>query len=181
MQAKSRTCLKVYDKTMRKLAGLLVLLLAACAPVATVERAKPVEGPGFSVSLTALPTSADLLLLPYGRVAYGWGDREVGFIYQGSYGAYYKQLVAPGLSLKLSLGGPVPWLGGGLLYDYQDLTFSLRASASYEAIGDDPTRRLFWKGLATATYWYDGRVALEVGAVFGEGAVVPVVTLGLSF
>ncbi len=166
---------------MRKLGWWLLLLLAACAPVATVERAKPAEGPGFSVSLTALPTSADLFLLPYGRVAYGWGEGEVGFVYQGSFGVYYKQLVIPGFSLKFSLGGPVPWLGGGLLYDYQDLTFSLRASASYEAIGDDPTKRLFWKGLATATYWYDDQVALEVGAVFGEGGVVPVVTLGLSF
>ena len=165
---------------MRKTGLLLLLLLAACAPVATLMPARPATAPGGAFGLSVFYNKDTGFSAPFPYLALFWGDgeKEFGVFSQLGAGAYAKFRLAEGFSLRASVGVPGPWYEGALLYDLGPLTLSGRFSYGREEWNGRV--RYLWLGEAAATYWYQG-LGFEAGLLFGEGGWNPIFSVGYWF
>ncbi len=162
---------------MRKVGLLLLLLLAACAPVATLQPARPADGTGGGLGFS-LVTSADLegiAALPYLELHWGDGLREFGVQTQLGASLYAKIRLDEGLAFKAAMGVPGPWYEGALLLDAGPVTLSGRLA--YAGVEWRGRVDYLWLGGLSATYWYRSW-GFEASVLFGEGGWVPAFSVG---
>ncbi len=167
------------NEDMGRYALFLLLLLASCAPVATLDLAAIQSGPGGTAGLTLVSDGRRFSALPYLRYGVGKGDTEIGLVAQVGLGAYVKQRLLPGLSLKAAAHLPGPALEGAFLADVGPVTFSLRGLTAVIDLSGDGGQRLFWWG-ASAGYWKGG-VGLEATYLASEGGALFAFSLARRF
>ncbi len=160
--------------------ALLILALAGCLPVASLQTAAPVSGSQVTVGLTAVANADSnnfsVGALPY--LAYAWGNGRTEFSVSTQIGLRggVKQLLAENVSLAGGL--TIPWLifsgdwGNGtpftadaaLLYDAgENLTLALRGMYAYLSadLGNA------WLGGVNLTYGYQNWL-FEGGVLFSQ-------------
>ncbi len=162
---------------MRKLGLLLVGLLTACAPVATLTPARPAKGFGgtLAISVPYNRHTGFSVTLPYLSLYWGDGEKEFGLVEQFGVSVYAKFRMREDFSILASVGYPGPWVEGRLLYDTGPLT--LAGWMAYAQIEWGERSRYHWLGGGSVTYWYRG-LGLEAGVVAGEADWVPVFSVG---
>ncbi len=155
----------------------LLLLLSACAPVATLMPAEPARAPGGAVGLSLFYNRAngETAALPYLGLFWGDGEKEFGLVGQLGTSASATSRLDRGFSVRASVGLPGPWYEGALLWDAGPLTLSGRIAYAQVDWSGGPS--YLWLGGASVTYWYQD-LALEAGVLVGEGGWDPVFSVG---
>ncbi len=168
-----------HNRGMRWPGLVLLLLLTACAPVATLDRAAIPDGSGGAVGLSLVSDGRRFSALPYLRYGVGKGGTELGLVAQAGVGAYVKQRLLSGLSLKAAAHLPGPAFEGALLADLGPLTLSLRGLTAKIDLSGDGGQRLFWWA-ASAGYWQGG-FGLEAAYLGSEGGALFAFSLARRF
>ena len=167
---------------MRRSIWIFLLLVAGCAPITTLQRAEPGNGIGGTVAFTTGPVfwKGKEIGAPYVNVYWGNGNMELGIISQAGVAVYYKQKVFDHFSVRILGGGPLPWVEGGIFYDYQDFTFSGRLGAGeIPTLTEEKNRRLVM-GFISASYWRDD-LGFEASVLVNEERIEPLMSVGIRF